>query len=216
VNGRASTRQELTSDDGERVAVARIGRALSACLLGSDVTRRAEDRPGQGQPLGCTVVARDPKVGDLHAVAVVEQKVLGLEVAVDDSQLVSRVDGVGYLVQPSQRPSVSHGTFRKHVSDAAAGLKLHHEERLTTPAAAVVDRDDVRMATKSCGDHRLARKAGRNRRIGGSLRRQELDGDLPIELEIVRKQHFGRSTAAEHPNRAEARWQKTPTHHKKA
>ena len=124
----------------------------------------------------------------------------------DDSEFVSRVDGVGYLLQPSQRSRASHCTFRQHVRDAAAGLKLHHEERPATPAAAVVDRDDVRMATQSRGDHRLTRKTGRKRRIGRLLRRQELDGDLAIELEVMREQYLGRGTAAEHPNRAEARW----------
>jgi hypothetical protein len=68
------------------------------------------------------------------------------------------------------------------------------------------------MATESCGNHCLARKAGRKRRVGGLLRRQDLDGDLAIELEIVREQYLGRGTTAEHPNRAEARWQETPTH----
>ena len=72
------------------------------------------------------------------------------------------------------------------------------------------------MATESCSDHRLAREAGRKRRIGRLLRRQELDGDLAIELEIMREQHLRRGTTAEHANRAKARWQETPTHRKAA
>jgi hypothetical protein len=80
--------QHLVQHAAERVDVApSVERPLAHGLLGAHVHRRPQRQPGLRQPpLGARLAHRagDPEVGEQHPVAL-EQDVLGLDVAVDDS-----------------------------------------------------------------------------------------------------------------------------------
>ena len=75
--------EQLEGDDGQRVAVAGVGRGVAARLLGRDVGRGAEDLPGLGQR-GLGRHRGDAEVADRQAAALVDEQVGGLDVAVDD------------------------------------------------------------------------------------------------------------------------------------
>ncbi len=94
--------QELERDDRKRIEVARGRGPLATRLLGRQVARGADDRPGLGEraEIGC---ARDSEVGDLDALVVVQQQVRRLDVAVDDPVGVRGVEGGRGLPEPLER-----------------------------------------------------------------------------------------------------------------
>ena len=81
--------EHLVEDDAERVEVRLTGDGSAEGLLGGDVVGRAEHPAVRRQAL-LVERARDPEVGDLGRALLVDQHVLGLDVAVDD---VARVRG---------------------------------------------------------------------------------------------------------------------------
>ena len=89
--------EHLVEHAAERVDVAPGGDLLlGGGLLGAHVVRRAERHAGLGHPAAGrgTQRQRDAEVGH-HRAAVVEQDVLGLDVAVDDAVPVGVVEGIG-------------------------------------------------------------------------------------------------------------------------
>ena len=82
---------------GERIDVgASVDHAIAGRLLGRHVLRRAERQSGLGDPpaAGIRDGQRDAEVGD-DRLPVLEQDVLGLEVAVDDAVTVGVVERIG-------------------------------------------------------------------------------------------------------------------------
>ena len=109
---RKPAREHLEEQDAQGVDVApRVdGRRLSGDLLRAHVGERAEELTGarlQGGELYVGVGhARDAEVEDLRLALLVDEDVLGLEVAVDDPFLVRVVDGIADLgdeLQPLPR-----------------------------------------------------------------------------------------------------------------
>jgi hypothetical protein len=149
--------EQLEGDDGERVAVGGGRAALAHRLLRRDVRGRAEHLAGLGD-LVLEPEPGDAEVGQREAVALVEQHVGRLDVAVDDPLLVRRVERVGRLVQPAQRDArldVLAGA--QPVGHGAASQELHHDERAPIVLADVVDRDHVGDATESPAAVRASR-----------------------------------------------------------
>jgi hypothetical protein len=110
----------------------------------------------------------------------------------DDAERVRRVHGVRRLSQPPKRLCARDPPGPEPLVDAAAALVLHDDVRTPPPLPDVVDGDDVRVAAQTCSQDRFAREAFWNRRIGTELGRQQLDGDVSFELDVVGEDNLGR------------------------
>ena len=108
--------------------------------------RRRCRAPGRSPSAGPRArAAAIPKSAIAEALALVEQQVRRLDVAVDDAGVVRGVERRGGLAQPAQRRS-SCGISRagaQPVGHRAAAQQLHDHERAAVVLADVVDRDDV-------------------------------------------------------------------------
>ena len=107
--------EHLVEHDAERVEVGLAGDGRAQRLLGRDVVGRAEHAAVGGQPL-LVERAGDPEVGDLGRALLVDQHVLGLDVAVDD------VAGVGGAERPRDLDRVGHRLGDRQAAVAADPL----------------------------------------------------------------------------------------------
>ena len=186
---REAAGQHPEEEHAEGVDVAGRGGGIARDLLGGDVGGRAEHGPRLGQP-ALIADTSDPEVGDPRMSLGVEQDVGGLQVAMDEAASV-RVGETGCdlgrdasCVVVGKRPA-----RREPVFERAAGKVFERHERPSVGLAVLVEPADVRMRER-CRGPGLALEAGRIR-----MRCQELDRDLPVELEIGRRPDLGHVTA---------------------
>ena len=120
------------------------------------------------------------EIGDLHSPALVDQDVLGLDVAVDDAFVVSELQGVANLRHDRQRLLRRHPAGLNRLPQVHAVDIFHDEEIQPLGLAEIVDGDDVRMAQpgQRAG---FAREPLGKRRIVAGFHRQNLDRHQPIE-----------------------------------
>jgi len=153
-------------------------------LLGREVLRRAHDR-ARLRHVRCAG-AGDAEVRDLRAVLVVDDDVLRLEVAVDDTAAVREARGPEDL---NREVDGALGRERALVVDEllqrSAGDVLHRDVRRVVPLAAVVDRHDVLVLQARRG-RRLTAEALDELGVGGEALVQDLQRDLAPELEVLR------------------------------
>ena len=130
----------------ERVLVGASVELLALDLLRRDVRRRAERQAGiearrlLGQP------AREPEVGEVDVLALVEEHVRGLHVTVDQARLVGGVERGGDLrADLIARRRVELPLVGKELLQITAVGEAHDEVQLAVDLARVVDRDDIRM-----------------------------------------------------------------------
>ena len=170
---------------------------LGGRLLGAHVVRRAEAEAGLGHAAAgrCAHGERDAEVGD-HRAAVVEQDVLGLDVAVDDAVAVRVVQGVGDIAGDAD--GLVHTELRLAVELVADRLALdvrHYIVEEAVGGARVEEGEDVRVL-KACRGLDLLDKA-LGAEDGGELGLQELEGDLAVVLEVVGEEDGGHAALAE-------------------
>ena len=118
--------EQLVEHDPDRVEVgARVDR-VALRLLGREVLRRAHDRAGLGHVGGAG--ARDPEVGDLRAPLVVDDHVVGLDVAVHDPAPVRearRLEDLDHQVDRERR--VQRAVLAHDLLEVAALEELHRD-----------------------------------------------------------------------------------------
>ena len=138
---------------------------------------------------------RDAEVGH-QRVAVVQQDVLRLDVAVDDAVAVGVVERVGHFGGDADR--VVHRQLLLAAEPVADRFPLHvrhHVEEEAVRLAAVEERQDVRVLEIG-GDLDLAQEP-----LGADDRRQfrpeHLDGDVAVVLEVLRQVDGGHAARAE-------------------
>ena len=180
-----------------------IDARIGGHLLGRHVGRRAERHAGAGQPLSAGGVAHRLGDAEIHhqRVAVGEEDVLRLDVAVHHPGLVSLGERVGDL--PGQPDDLGHRQRSGPGQPLAERLALHERHHVVGEHlragpvgddARVQQADDVRMLQLR-GDADLLEEA-----LGteGStqLRPQDLDRDFAIVLEVLGQVDRG------HPARA--------------
>jgi hypothetical protein len=178
-------REQLERHHGERVAVRGGDRRLAHRLLGREVGGRAEHLARLGHLL-LPGEAGDAEVADAQPVALVEQQVGRLDVAVDDARGVGGVEPGGRLAQPAQ------GALRldllaaaQHVGDRAAAHELHDHEGAPVVLGDVVDRHDVRVRGEAGGGARLALEALAGTLVLAEVLGEDLDGDGAVEQLVV-------------------------------
>ena len=147
--------------------------------------RRAERHPGLGHPgaAGLARGERDAEVGHQRA-AVVQQDVLGLDVAVDHAVPVRVVEGVGHLAGDADR--VVHRELLLAVEPVAQRLALdegHDVEEVAVGLARVEQRKDVRVlqigGELDLGEEPLGPDDG------GQLGPEHLEGDPAVVAEVL-------------------------------
>ena len=190
--------EQLEQHAGEAVLIAAPVGALVERLLGAHVLRRADDEPrarDARRPRGARG-ERDAEVGD-HRLALVDEDVLRLDVAMDDVARVRVVERRRDLSRDGD--GVVDREVALAVEPVAQRLALeegHDVEQLAVGVARVEQRDDVRMAEPR-GDLDLAQEA-----IGpdgvGELRLEQLDGDLAAVPQVVGEIDGGHPAAADH------------------
>ncbi len=187
LEGKAA-REHLEEHAPERVEVDR-GRGLGAArLLGRHVLGRAEHEAGRGDAQFALHLGQ-AEVEDLDEVAVlvVEQEdVVGLDVAVDDVELVGPGEGLGDLQGNAQAAVLGQASLgRDGAVEGDSPKVLHHE---VAPAfgrlAEVGDVDDV-LVVDAVGGLRLAQEAQAVGRVEAEIGGEELDGDVPLDDVVV-------------------------------
>ena len=142
----------------ERVEVGLAGDVVAERLLGRDVVGRAEHAPVGGQAL-LVERAGDPEVGDLGRALLVDQDVLGLDVAVDDvarvrgAERARDLDRVGHRLGDRQAAAAADALLERLALDV-----LEDDVGAAVVLARVDHADDVRV--RELGDRaRLAAEA---------------------------------------------------------
>jgi len=178
--------QELEQHAAERVDVRARVDAVAADLLGGDVVEGADEGTGRGHPGRCLDLAREPEVGqvDVLAGAALDQDVARLDVAVNESALVRRVERRGDLgddrgrVLGRQRPPRP-----QQPAQVGAVDQVHGHEQQPVLLAGVMDRDHVRVADRD-RDPRLLAEAAPEALVLGQGRRDHLQRDHVVEREV--------------------------------
>jgi hypothetical protein len=185
---------------------------LAQELLGSHVRRRADQGAGAGERLEVVAARLLAGLGDLgdgqggllgvalaggrlpgqaevdHAgpLFLVEEHVVRLEIAVDQSGVMSRGqsppggDEQIQALAPGSRLGVQPGP------QSATAQELHRQEHPPLHHAHVVNGDDVGVGQAGHGLG-LTHQARRGHRVGaGAVRIQDLEGDLAVQLGVVR------------------------------
>ena len=181
--------EQFVEDDAERIDVRAMidgGRLLD--LLRGHVVHGAEGRAGGGERRVGMFLAHelgDAEVGDLHAALRVEQDVLGLDVAVENSFLVRELERLADFRNDGERlgggeASGLHGLAQVHAIDV-----FHHQVVEAARLPEVENADDVRvvqarehaaLAVEAFGELRIVRE-----RIG-----QQLERDEAVEVRLAR------------------------------
>ena len=196
------TRQQLVEHAREAVLVrAGIHLAVAAGLLGTHVGGRSHAQAGPGQPVSGRDAGspRDAEVGD-QGVALREQNVLGLHVAVDQPFSVGVVQRLAGLAHQAQ--CLGDGERALARDPLAQGLAVHvrHDVvgagRRLVGGAGVEQGEDVGVLQPR-EDLDLEQEALRVL-AGDDLRAQHLDRDGAVVLAVAPQVHHGHPAPAQH------------------
>ena len=141
--------------------------------------------------------ARKAKVGELHRARLGEHQVLGLHVAVDEALGVRMLQRARDLPRDLQRRALLDALVAVQlVEDRLAVDVLHHEVVVLAHLADVERADDVGVAELR-GRTSLLVEALHEHRVGQELAGQDLDGDKPVEAELLGEVHGRHGTGTE-------------------
>ena len=159
-------------------------------LLRRHVLERADHGAERRGRAGAADRARDPEIHDERAIVVRDHDVLGLEIAVDDTDLVRRLQPGGDLF--GNRERLGHGELALPPEEVREVLTLDERHREVLDAvelAEIVDPDDVFVGDLA-GQHQLALEAPLD--FAGGLdivrdfRTNDLERDRDTELRVPR------------------------------
>ena len=125
------SRQRLVQNRPQRVDVrGRSDRVRQAQgLLGGHVVRRAQRDAASGQPRPIVQPPGQPEVGDLGGAVGGQEDVARLQVAVNDTAVVGRLDGLRQRRQQRRRPVRRQGDAGELLGEAAPFDEFHGEVR---------------------------------------------------------------------------------------
>ena len=129
---RRTARKQLEEDAGERVNVRSSVHGGALDLLRGGVVDRAREDSFPAQAVdGCRVL-RKAEVGEKSAVAVLDQDISGLDVAVDEASLVGGVQGLGDAGQDLESSFRLEPSFElEQLSEIAAPHVSHGDKEVT-------------------------------------------------------------------------------------
>ena len=153
---------------------------LSEHLLGGHVAGRAEREAGAGELGVAGGAAREPEVGEHGAAVVVDEHVVGLEVAVDDAGVVRVLEPESHLSQVAPRGRAVERTLVEDVPQGSALDERHGDEDDVGGHDEVVDGEDVGVVEPGEG-LRLELEALEERAVVLQRRGQRLERDLAAE-----------------------------------
>ncbi len=215
---RQATGQQLVEQDAARVEVAPRVDVLEVALLGRHVRRRADERPGLRQArlrIGVALdllllgdeVGRDelgdPEVEDLHPFDFAafgrrhDHDVLGLQIAVDDAEVVGDLERVAHFGEDPRRAGLTDRALalEQHV-EIVADDELHRDVRHRLVQTPGQDLHRVRMddEARRLG---LALEAAHERPVARQLLVHDLEGDLARLAFLLGDPHGGHPAFAE-------------------
>ena len=191
--------EHLVEDAAECEEVGAAVHRVARCLLRAHVRRRADRdthlREGRRLRRRSDHRLADPEVRD-DRVPLVQQDVLGLDVAMDDVVAVRVVERVGHLAHDSHRLLDRQGAVGLHSLPQREPLHhRHHVEQEAVGFSRVVQGKDVRVR-QSRREPDLTHEALASEGFG-EVGLEHLDGHRAVVLEVVREVHGGHASHAE-------------------
>ena len=169
--------QQLVKDHAERVDVGARVDGLALHLLRRHVRRRADHAARRGQALLVVDELGDSEVEDLRLAAIGDQDVVGLDVAVDDAEVVRDADRRKELLQEVDRHIDAETSVLIEPRPHRAALDpLHDNEEHGPVLVEVVDADDSGMVERRDGG-RLTVESLAEVGVARVLLGQHLDGN---------------------------------------
>ena len=144
--------------------------------LGASIHRR----PRRGQPVDRARgvdFERDPEVGQVRVVALVDQDVAGLDIAMDYACVMGCAEGRSDLVDKLRHARERPRLLARFGCHRSTAHPAHHQVRTTRLPPVVVERNDVRML-ESRDQLRLVLEATNEIGIVSELGPDDLDRDL--------------------------------------
>src|SRR6266581_4832821 len=167
--------------------------------IGGGVVHRPHELPGAGEP-GLSLPPLDqPEVGEVGVVAPPHQDVPGLHVAVDEPQVVGRVQRRGHLRQDHRRPFQPQGSVLLDQAGQVGPLhEAHGDEQHPLVLPGLVDGDHVGVieGRRQAG---LPHEPVPEPLVGGQLGVQELQGHLAAQAGVLRQVHPAHPAVAQEP-----------------
>ncbi len=193
--------QALEQGDAEAELIRAGVRGLAAELLGRHVARGAADEVAERvRGLGAAALlepARQAEVGDAHAVGVVDEDVLGLEVAVGQAVGVGVDQGAASLAEDLEDRGPGALPALDPVAQGLAVDDLHGDVGLLLVEASLVDLDDVGVIEPGHGaglGQEALLGAGGVLVAAGAV--QELDRGGAIEVGVAGSEDHAHAAAA--------------------
>ena len=203
---RSLAREQLVEDRSEREDVGAVIDRESLYLLGRHVAGGPHDRPGlrvardRWRHLVARSVGLDPlgqaKVEDLHVAVPGDEKILRLQVTMDDALPVGCRETPGDLERVVKSLLLRDRTGVELRAQRLALEKLHHGVGDAVLVPEIVNGKDVLMR-KRRDRLRLPLEPGESVGIGCDGLREYLDCDVPIQLPVPRPVDLPHATSAE-------------------
>ena len=188
--------EHLPSHDSHGIQVSLHGRLVVLDHFRRQIRGGAEQHAG-GRQCRLRRGLRQAEIGDLHVPAVVDQDVLGLDVAVDDAHAVRRCQSVQRLGDDAQHLAHAERALQVHVVTQVHSMHVFHDQ-IVQPIefASVIHLHDMWVRDRR-GGLGLAVEPFHELLAVRSLRQlhvHDLDGDAAFEPGILRLVH-GRHAA---------------------
>lgn len=201
---------EHEEDDTARPYV-RLGAVVAAARehLRRDVGGRAAE--GVEKPIGVELIGdgRESEIGDLEIAALVDEEVLGLEVAVEDAPCVAEADGGDELLEVPSRDVLLEAALGDAREELPAADVLHDEVDLGLGGHDLEEADDVGVA-HAAEDGDLALDVWDEAVAEGLLLVEHLDGDGLAGVGVAGEVDLGEGAVAEEPAQLVAAEQEAP------
>ncbi len=123
------------------------------------------------------------KIENLGVAAPGHENVCRLDVAMDDSLRVGRIQRIRYLDAEREQRVQFHGTVADEMLERRAVQELHHDESLAVLLPDVINRADIGVV-QGGSSLRLALKASQRLGIAGHLVGQELERHEAVEARV--------------------------------
>jgi hypothetical protein len=202
---RMAAGQRLPQHDADRPQVGTLVDVAGAELLGRHVDQGPDQHAVIGDVAGAELDVRaadivtagdqlgDAEVEDLDGAGPGHEHVVGLEIAVDDAELVGADEGADHRRHQLDGPPRRQRPAAQQARQRIAFQVLEDQVGLAAPLAGVVDDDDVVVGAAGGGP-------GLDQEALGQLRRpqaQDLERDQPRQPGVAGQEHPAHAAAAE-------------------